>query len=52
MPDRGNEEKKLEIAQKELKIVRKFLRRNNLVEMYAVLQQVGQGRYARLAASS
>jgi hypothetical protein len=40
MPDRGNEELKLEIAKEELKIVRKFLRRNKFLEMYTVLQQV------------
>lgn len=41
MPDNRNEEKKLEIATEELKIVRRFLRRNRLNEVYCVLQQIG-----------
>jgi hypothetical protein len=35
------EDKKLEIAKEELRIVRKFLRRNKVNEMCAVLQQIG-----------
>jgi len=41
MPDERGEEKKLELVEEELKIVRKFLRRNNLDEMYALLLQIG-----------
>jgi hypothetical protein len=40
MPDDHIEEKKLEIAKEELKIVRKFLRRNKFDEMYGFLQQI------------
>jgi len=40
MPDQSVEEKRLANAKEELKIVRRFLRRNKLIEMYAVLQQV------------
>jgi len=40
MPDDQKEKKKLEIAKEELKIVRKFLRRNKLDEMYGFLQQI------------
>ena len=41
MPDKRSEEKKLELAKEELKIVRKFLRRNNLDEMCTLMLQVG-----------
>jgi len=41
MSDSKNEKKELEIAKEELKIVRKFLRRNNLDEIYKLLLQIG-----------
>ncbi len=41
MPNTRSEDKKLEVAKEELRIVRKFLRRNNLDQMYALLQQIG-----------
>ena len=41
MPDKRSVEKKLELAKEELKIVRKFLRRNNLDEMCTLMLQVG-----------
>ena len=41
MPDKPSDEKKLEIAKEELRIVRRFLRRNNLDELCAALQQTG-----------
>jgi hypothetical protein len=53
MPDERNEDKKLAIAKEELRIVRKFLRRNNLDEMYALLQQVGDDLHgAKVVAGS
>jgi len=53
MPDKRSEDKKLEVAKEELRIVRKFLRRNNLDDMYALLQQVGGDLHgAKVAAGS
>ena len=53
MPDQLNEDEKLEIAKEELRIVRKFLRRNNLDEMCALLQQVGDDLHgAKVVAGS
>lgn len=42
MPTQSAEQRRLDIAKEELRIVRKFLRRNKLNEMCAVLQQIGE----------
>jgi hypothetical protein len=42
MPEKSSEEKKLGVAKEELKIVREFLRRNNIDEMCAALKLIGE----------
>jgi len=45
MPTQSAEQKRLANTREELRIVRKFLRRNKLNEMCAVLQQIGEELY-------